>query len=194
MSNKLTIYWDKQLIEGVEVQLPRLNLDPLVPFEKLRNQLTEVDSISGPLFMRDLNRAFEQTALLAAKIEKLRDDAVIEAKHQKAAALLERAPDWLNERKIKVTDKARESYADMDYDYKVAAEKVNALTALAKFMGIKAKAFQAAHDDAKKIYDRVSFGAQNKGVSYEGGYSESDRDLPADGVNPLFGPDGEELK
>jgi hypothetical protein len=168
MSNKIDIYEEKDLIEGVEISIPKLNLLPLQPYEKMRSELTEITSASGPLFMRDMNRAEEAVAQLAAKVTELRDNAILNSRREKAKAMLNRADPWLKANEMKVTDSMRERYADMDPEARVAAERVNALNALVKILEAKREAFAKAHDDAKKIYDKIT----NFRGSREGGYSD----------------------
>jgi hypothetical protein len=171
MGAKLEVTEEKQIIEGVEVSLPKLNLLPLQPYEALRNQLTEITAVSGPLHMRDLNRATEAVAQLEAKVIELRDRALLDRDHARAKAVLEKSTEYFKEKGIKDTAAMREWYPDIDPEVRFASERVNALNALLKILEAKHDAFGKAHDDAKKVYDRITAGSPNRG-NREGGYSD----------------------
>jgi hypothetical protein len=151
---------EEALAKEVVGSIGKVDLTPLRQFETWKEDLTSIDLASGALYMRRFIRAYEWCTKLAIDLHKRLEDAIVESEHQEAKAKLERAPAYFEANKDKLggmkdSSTLRETYLAMDDEYRKSREKVNALRALAKFLDVKAESFRMAHDDAKKIYDKL---------------------------------------
>lgn len=78
------------------------------------------------------------------------------AKKLWAVAKLEKSYEALKLKGItKPTEGDREAFADMDEDYLRMRNEEAYWKSLSILLGVKVETYQAAHDDAKKIYDKL---------------------------------------
>jgi len=131
----------------------------LMQYSSLIEELTTINTISGPMYMYLFLQACEETAAIRAavaiKYEKCRDLA----KKAHAAAQLDKAPALLEKIGRKVSEAACEKVADSDADYLRAREAESYYKALLTYLDSKLSSFEKAHDDAKKIFDKAPSGA-----------------------------------
>ena len=139
---------------------PKIEGGPIAKFDSWKSELEGLDLTSGPLLMRKFLQAFEWTTKAAIAVHKRLDDAIENKNHEEAKAKLERFSDYYTANKAKLgalkdSSSLRESYLSLDEPYRKACAKVNMLRALAKFLDNKAESYRMAHDDSKKIYDKL---------------------------------------
>jgi hypothetical protein len=154
------------------MQQVNVNLSVVVKYEALKADLTSLDIVSGPMYMRDFNVAYEEVSKLAIQVQHLLEGAIEEMDHQEALAKFERAPEYFKTKEIlsgtiKDSGQLRDAYVSMDHQYRAAKERVAMLRALVKYLDVKAESFKMAHDDAKKIYGALTAGPFGKS-GYEG--------------------------
>lgn len=161
---------------------PKIEATPLAKFDAWKEEMESIDLTSGPQIMRKLLQAYEWTTKAAITVHKRLGDAIEDMKHEEAKAKLERFSDYYEANKTKLgalKDSAalRDTYLALDEEYRKSVARVNMLKALSKFMDNKADSYRMAHDDAKKIYDKVlgqtrsgngSYGAPNGGFGDQG--------------------------
>lgn len=151
----------EQLIEEYQT-----DITAVIKYEEEKKELTQVDLMSGPMYMKDFNRAFD---LLSGAIGKLKTRLISAQSHldeQEALAKFERAPEYFKDKgipnnQIKDSISLRESYLPLDKEYRKAKERVEAMKALIWWLESWRKTFQMAHDDAKKIF--ASFMENSRG-------------------------------
>jgi hypothetical protein len=141
-------------------------------YAALKEKLPDIGILNGPDYIRDFSVAYERTNDLLAKIEGAYEAALLDADHEEAKAIFERAPAYFAENNVcvsNVKDSAalRKSYLALDELYIAAKEKVAALKALKKWLENTLESFKMAHDDAKKIYDKCAGGPYGKS-GYDG--------------------------
>jgi len=146
------------------------NMERLLKYEVQKKDLVAVDVNSGPMYMRDFNKAFDILSILIAKTDEEYEGAVAERKNEEAKAVLERATEYFEQNDIlhngiKDSVSLRETYMKRDPKYLEARDKENFLKAFLKYLQNMQDSFKMAHDDAKKIYDKV---ANNSGGTYTG--------------------------
>lgn len=158
----------------VQKVLAEINLDvsELVKYDKMKRDLAHIDIITGAALMRDFLNAYEIAADLAIKAKYMLEGAVENMKHEEAKAVLERAPKYFEEnetlsKSIKDSKSLRETYLQLDEQYRNSKEKVAALKALVRLLDNKVDSYRMAHDDAKKIYSQLAGGPFGK-TGYQG--------------------------
>lgn len=125
-------------------------------FDRLAEDLVSVNSMSGPMYMRDFLKAKDLAAAYHAKAVFEFEQAKDQSKKVWAVAKLDRAPAILQAKGVKITDGNCEAYADQDSEYLAARNLEAYWKALAIYLDKKVEKFTSAHDDAKKIYDKTS--------------------------------------
>ncbi len=150
----------------------KVDFSSLQDSEALKADLVSIDLVSGPMYMQTFLEAFEKVARIGIEAHRLLDGAKNEVNHQEALAKLERAPLYFEvngtcKGGVKDSGALRETYLSLDGQYLAAKERVDMLTALVKFLDNKLDAYKMAHDDSKKIYDKLSEGPFAK-TGYEG--------------------------
>ena len=139
----------------------------LMKYDEQKKELTHIDVMSGPMYMRDFNFAYERTARLIAHVQVMYEKAELDSNHEEAKALLERAPKYFEEHNIlskNLKDSAalRQTYLALDQAYIDAKERVGALKALLAWLRNMLESFKMAHDDSKKIYTQFVDGPSGK--------------------------------
>ena len=150
----------------------QVDLTKVLKYDAQLLDLTSVDVVSGPMFMRDFNIAYDKMAQIVSNITKMYEDAVENRKHEESKAILERAPEYFAKNDTmngKLGDSAalRKTYVHLDEKYMKAKERENALKALLLYLDKKLDSFKMAHDDAKKIFDKFSSGPSGQ-TGYDG--------------------------
>ena len=151
--------------DGVPAYLADIQLDltQVKKYENLQKDLISIDVVSGPMYMRDFNAAYELVARMVARIEREYEQAILRRKQEEAKAKLERAPKYFADHpefmgNLKDSFSLRESYADVDPLHLEAKEAEIALQALLAYLKCKMDFFRSAHDDSRKIYDKMASG------------------------------------
>jgi len=152
---------EETLVEQVVASFsPKIDATPLAKFDGYKDEIEQIDLASGPQLMRKFIHAYEWTSRAAINVRKRLDDADEEMKHEEAKALLERFNDYYEAHKDKLGEmkdsaSLRKIYLSLDEPYRKAVAKVNMLKAMSKFLENKAESYRMAHDDSKKIYDKL---------------------------------------
>lgn len=137
------------------LQVP-LEMSTLKDYEAKLSALTSITHHNGPLYMQHFLEAFSLAASFSAKITHELEKAKDASKRARAVAHLRTAHEWLAANGKKVTESACEQYVEMDHDYAQARELEAYLKALSEYLEKKVELFKAAHDDVKKIFDKIN--------------------------------------
>lgn len=132
-----------------------MDMTDIYQYEKLVEEITNINQINGAFYMREFLKAKELASGFYAKVLFDFEQAKNEAKEKYAIAYLEKAEDYAKARGLKLTDEIRKQFAQTDHSYKESKAKEDCYRALVTLMGNKVDKFQAAHDDAKKIFDSM---------------------------------------
>jgi len=132
------------------------DMTEIVQYDRLADDLVSVNSMSGPMYMRDFLKAKDVAARFHAKAIFEFEQAKTNAKKVWAVAQLDRAPTILAAKGIKTTDGNCEAYADQDPEYLAAKNMEAYWKALAIYLEKKVEKFTSAHDDSRKIFDKTA--------------------------------------
>lgn len=132
----------------------------IAKYEVQRRDLVCIDLTSAPMYLRDFNDACDHISNLMAKLKLALSAAADEMGAEESKAKLERAPEYFEKNDtlggaIKDSSALRDTYVRMDPIFRRAKQKVEALTALYKFLGDKYSAFERDYYSAKKIYENI---------------------------------------
>lgn len=145
---------DSMIVDQSSI-LPQ-DMTEIVQYDRLADDLVSVNSMSGPMYMRDFLKAKDVAARFHAKAIFEFEQAKTNAKKVWAVAKLDRAPAILTAKGVKTTDGNCEAYADQDPEYLVAKNAEAYWKALAIYLEKKVEKFTSAHDDSRKIFDKTS--------------------------------------
>lgn len=149
MSNEIKIYQEPK----GGLQLP-LDMTEIYRYQAMLEELPHVNSITGPLYMREFAAAADMASSFYSRITLDRDQAANKVKEEQALAYLERSEDYIKAKGLKSTDETKKQYVQIDPNYKKAKDILDVLNAIMTLLESKMKRFQDAHDDAKKIFDK----------------------------------------
>ena len=131
-----------------------LNMTDIYRYESMFEEITRINSMNGPFYMQEFLKGKELASSFLCKLIFEYEQAKNNTKEAYAIAYLEKSEEYLKVRNIKPTDEAKKQYVQIDESYKGAKDKEDALKALMTLMSNKMDALQAAHDDAKKVFDQ----------------------------------------
>lgn len=128
----------------------------LTQYDRMLVEIASITSLLGPFYMQSFLKAKDTASLYHSQsirnYEKCRD----ESKKLWAVAKLDKSFKALQEKGIaKPTEGDRECFADMDDDYLRMRDAEAYWKALSYYLHTKVDTYQAAHDDAKKIYSQL---------------------------------------
>jgi hypothetical protein len=130
-----------------------MDMTEILHYQSMIAELTNVNNINGPLYMREFLKAKELATSFYCRLLFDYEQSKKTRKEAEAIAYLEKSVDYLKARNIKETDAAKNAYVQIDDAAKGAKDVEDMLKALLTMFEHKIASFQAAHDDAKKIYD-----------------------------------------
>ena len=158
-----------QLIKEIGIVV---DYSQIAKYEQQRKDLVNLDLTSAPMYLRDFTDACYHVSNVLAKLRLALSAANYEMDAQESKAKLERAPVYFEENDtlggaIKDSSALRDTYVRMDALFRRAKQRVEALTALYKFLNDKYSSFEKDYYSAKKIYDNLGGGPGAK-TGYHG--------------------------
>ena len=130
-----------------------MDMSDIYKWESMVDQLTNINSINGPYYMREFLKAKEVCSSYYCKLIFDLEQARNRTKTEYALSYLERSQEYIKFKGLKDTDETKKQYVQIDRAYQAAKDHEDMLKALATLLGNKVDKFQTAHDDAKKIFD-----------------------------------------
>jgi hypothetical protein len=137
------------------VEVLPVDMKEIEPYDRIAEQLTNINNINAPLYLQDFLKAKELVSKHYANALFHYGMARDHAKKMRALAKLEKAPEELKKKGIKQTDGNAESYAEMEPEYLAAKEREYYWEALKTLLFTKLMKFQAAHEDAQLIFKQT---------------------------------------
>jgi hypothetical protein len=131
-----------------------MDMTEILKYENLIGEITGINPINGPYYMKSFLKAKELAAQYYARASYESQLAKDMAKMKYSIARLDYAPSILKTRSLRVNEGNMDSVADQDQNYLQARNREAYFKAMATFLGHKVEKFQSAHDDAKKIFDQ----------------------------------------
>lgn len=131
-----------------------MDMTEILKYENFINEITSINPINGPYYMKNFLKAVELAAQYYARASYEGQQARDMAKMKYAIARLDYAPSILKARGLRVSSDNMDSVADQDKSYLQARNREAYFKSMATFLGHKVDKFQKAHDDAKKIFDQ----------------------------------------
>lgn len=132
-----------------------MDMSEIYKYEALVEDLAGVNLMNGPFYMREFLKAKELASSFYCRLLFDYEQARNRTRTEQALAYLERSEDYIKARGLKSTDETKKQYVAIDKGYQAAKDKEDMLKALVTLMENKVYKFQAAHDDAKKIFDSL---------------------------------------
>ncbi len=133
-------------------------IEALVPYVTKARQVTGATETDAPFFMKELVDGILASGQLIAQASFQYSQAKARRKRAEAAALLERFPKFVAERKIKGTVSEGEAFVALDEDVKHAYEEEAQYEALFGYIQNTKQCLTMAHDDLKKaIYTNKDY-------------------------------------
>lgn len=160
------------LVNNKQIPLP-IDMTDILKFQELVDDISKVNSTSGPYFMQELLKAKDMAGIYYSRVVLEYEKAKDESKKKASIAYLEKAQEYLTKQGRKVTEEACKRFVEVDEDYIKARSSEHYYKALAEFMKQKLDYFSSAHDDAKKIFGESKdgyggmTGAASKKDAYE---------------------------
>ncbi len=142
---------------------PRVDITQLAEYVNKIEELSSVNKMMAPVYLRDYIMGQDVAANLLARAMQADSRAKAKVEQAEAIAYLERARDYLESKQIKDTSEARKQYVNIDPDVLVAKDNRARTEALVSLLKSKLSQLRQAHDDLKKI----AYGDQNL-TPYEG--------------------------
>lgn len=133
-----------------------LDMGAVWNYEHMIEDLSMVNSMNGPLYMREFLKAKELVSSIYSKLILDYERAKNETKKQYALAYLERSQDYIKARSLKDTDETKKQYVQIDNHYQKAKDEEDALRAMITLIGNKVDKFQNAYEATKKIFENSS--------------------------------------
>ena len=141
--------------EGRSNVLPNEMRD-LAQYDAMLMDISGISAMLGPFYMQGFLKAKDTASLYHSQAIRNYERCRDESKKLWAVAKLDKSFAALREKGIvKPTEGDRECYADCDEDYLKMREAEAYWKSLSILLGVKVDTYQAAHDDAKKIYDKT---------------------------------------
>ena len=131
-----------------------IDMTDIFKYEAMIEDITKINSINGPLYMQEFLKAKELASSFFCKLLLDYERAKNRRKEAEAVAYLEKSEEYLKTKGLKSTDGAKQHYVQIDPEFQKAKNEEDCLKALVTLFESKVFKFQAAHDDAKKIYDQ----------------------------------------
>lgn len=147
-----TIYSYSEPKAGMPVPM---DMTDIYAYEAMVEEITGVNGVNGPFYMREFLKAKELSSSYYCRLMFDYEQARNKTKEEYALAYLERSETYIRERNLKATDETKKNYVLIDRRYQEAKDREDMLKALVTLMGNKVDKFQAAHDDAKRIYSQA---------------------------------------
>lgn len=155
MSDKLVAI-DQRLKRGVDVT-------KLVEYTKKISEIGSINNMMAPIYLKDFINAYDLANTMLSVAVRCDLEASSELKTAESIAYLDRAPDYLSQNDIKITDESKKRYVEVDEDVKKAREIKAKTTALVSFLKNKLQSFRMAHDDVKKMVYGDQYQTPNEG-------------------------------
>ena len=132
-------------------ELQNIDVTKLVEYSKKIDEIGTLNKMLAPNYLRDFINAMDLTSSMLSKAVKANLECKARLDRFKAIAYLDKAADYCKDHDIKISNGAREMYADIDPDVVEAKNQFAASEAMVLFLKNKYQAFRCAHDDVKKI-------------------------------------------
>lgn len=132
-----------------------LDMTSIYQYENLVEDIAVVNSMNGPLYMKEFLKAKELTSSIYSKLILDFERSKNETKKQYALAYLERSEDYIKSRNLKSTDETKKQYVQIDQQYQAAKDGEDMLRALITLVGNKVDKFQNAYEASKKIFENA---------------------------------------
>lgn len=143
-----------QLYQEPKAGLPvPMDMTDIYKWEAMAEELTSVNSLNGPFYMREFLKAKEICSSYYCRLMFDYEQARNKTKQEYALAYLERSEIYIKDKGLKSTDETKKQFVAIDRRYQEAKDREDMMKALVTLMGNKTDKFQALHDDAKKIFD-----------------------------------------
>lgn len=127
------------------------DLSSLDEFEPLVLQVNTVNTVNAGMYLRDFLRAIEAASRLHAKslfdYEKAKDRTA----SMRSIAILDKAPEGLRDRELRVTEENVKQFAVQDENYINAREAESYWKAMSTYIENRLRKYEKAHDDVKKL-------------------------------------------
>lgn len=144
-------------------ELQSIDVTSLLAYTEKIKDISNMNKMLAPNYLRDFIMALDLTSTMLSKAVKINLTSKASLDKYKAIAYLDKAPDYCNDKGIKLSNGVREMYVDLDDDVIKAKDTYAATEAMVLFLKNKYQAFRCAHDDVKKI----SFN-EVQGTAFEG--------------------------
>ena len=132
-------------------KIATIDVTTLARYLEKVGQLSSINKMMGPAYLKDFIEGQDVAGQMLARA--IREDGKMKARLDQARAIayLDRASEYLKSKDIKVTDKSREAYVDIDDDVIAAMDNKAQTEALVVLLKNKLSVLRQAHDDLKKI-------------------------------------------
>lgn len=132
-------------------QIVKIDVTLLAKYLEKVGHIASINKMMGPTYLKDFIEGQDVAGGMLARA--VREDGRMKSKVDQARAIayLDRAGDYLSGKNIKITDKSREAYVDLDEDVLIALDHKAQTEALVMLLKNKLSILRQAHDDLKKI-------------------------------------------
>jgi len=138
-------------VTTINESLKSIDVTQLVKYTNKIRDIGSLSKMQASLYMQDFISAIDVTNVMLTTAIRLDLDAKSALSTAEAIAYLDRAPDYLKEKKIKDTSDAKKMYVNIDEDVMSAKDTKARTEAIVVFLKNKLQVFRYCHDDVKKI-------------------------------------------
>jgi hypothetical protein len=138
-------------MENAEGLIKPLGLSSLLPYDAKVADIAGINALTASLYMRDFLLGVEEASRLHSRAVFSLEQAKDISACRRSVATLDRAPDGLRQKNMRVNEEFCKQFAMSDIDYLMAREAEGYWKAMVSYLEMKIKKYQGGYEAAKGI-------------------------------------------